>query len=251
MESERIRHRQGPVEVVNGVPRPDKSTTLSLLPVSLVGRWLADNAAAMQGDLLDLGAGNQPFRPWYAPLAKSVIAVDVAPAPGLSVLSMASPLPFQDESFDTVLCTSVLEHVEDAEQAIAEIARTLRPGGHLIITAPFLYPTHEAPYDYWRITHYGLRTLLRRHGLEVDEIAAQGGPFLLLAHYLVGALAQAIMLVGSRLGRFGALVDNRFVRGLIAAPQEAVRSRLSYRLSPLSKVASLGYMAVATKPKAT
>ena len=250
MESGRIRHRQGPVDVVDGVPYPDRSTTLSLLPTSLVGRWLADNASAVRGDLLDLGAGNQPFRPWYGPLAKTVIAMDVAPAPGLSVLSMASPLPFQAESFDTILCTSVLEHVDDAEQAVAEMARVLRPGGHLIITAPFLYPTHEAPYDYWRVTHYGLTTVLRRHGLEVGDVAAQGGPFLLAAHYLIGALVQALQLLATRLGRVGGLLDNRVVRALIAAPQVALRSRLSYRLSPLSRAASLGYMAVAAKPAA-
>lgn len=250
MESGRIRHRQGPVRVIDGVPYPDRATTLSLLPVSIVGRWLADNVESMAGDLLDLGAGNQPFRPWYGPLTRSVVAVDVAPAPGLSVLSMAAPLPFQDASFDTVLCTSVLEHVDNAEAAIAEISRTLRPGGRLMITAPFLYPTHEAPYDFWRTTHFGLRTLLQRHGLQVEELAAQGGPFLLIAHYLIGGLAQGLMLLASKLGRARVLLDNAVVRGLIAAPQQLVRSRVGYRMSPLSRAASLGYMAVARKPAA-
>jgi SAM-dependent methyltransferase len=203
----------------------------------------------MTGDLLDLGAGNQPFRPWYQPLTQSVVAVDAAPAPGLSVVCLASPLPFLDASFDTVLCTSVLEHVDNVEEAIAEIARTLRPGGRLVITVPFLYPTHEAPYDFWRTTHFGLRTLLTRHGLQVGEIAAQGGPFMLVCHYLIGALAQAMTLIGRRLGWAGVLVDNRLVRNLIAAPQEVFRSRLRYDLTALSKAASLGYMAVATKPR--
>jgi hypothetical protein len=45
------------------------------------------------------------------------------------------------------------------------------------------------------------------------------------------------------------LVDNRLVRNLIAAPQEVFRSRLRYDLTALSKAASLGYMAVATKPR--
>lgn len=248
MDTGRIRHRQGPVHVVGGVPYPDTASTLSLLPVSVVGRWLADNASAIEGDLLDLGAGNQPFRPWYEHLAKSVVAVDAAPTPGLDVVSLAAPLPFRDASFDAVLCTSVLEHVDNAEAAIAEVARTLRPGGRLIITAPFLYPTHEAPYDFWRTTHFGLRSILERHGLVVDEIAAQGGPFLLVAHYLIGGFAQALLLVAGRLGKFGFLLDNRVVRGILAAPQQAVRSRISYRSTRLSRAASLGYMTVARKP---
>lgn len=248
MNADHLRHRQGPVNVINGIPYPDKRSTLSLLPLSVVGRWLADNASAVRGDLLDLGAGNQPFRPWYEGLVKRAVAVDVVAAPGLDALSLAAPLPFLDASFDTVLCTSVLEHVDNAEATVAEIARVLRPGGRLIVAAPFLYPTHEAPYDYWRTTHYGLRVLLERHGLTVGEVAAQGGPFLLVAHYVMGGIGQALMHVASKLGRFGGLVDNRVVRTAIEAPQEALRSRLNYRCTRLARAASLGYMAVGHKP---
>jgi SAM-dependent methyltransferase len=248
MEVGRIRHRQGSASVVNGVPYSNRETTLSLLPGAVVGRWLADNAHAVSGVLLDLGAGNQPFKVWYSGLAEKCVAVDVSPAPGLDVLSMAAPLPFASATFDTVLCTSVLEHVHDAEAVVNEIARILRPGGRIIITIPFLYPTHEAPYDFWRTTHWGLRSVLTRHGLEVDTVAAQGGPVLLVAHYLIVGFAQLLMLFARRLGRFGSAVDNRPVRALIAGPQDLVRTRLSYRLTRSSRAASLGYMAIAHKP---
>ncbi|MEP7017984.1 MAG: class I SAM-dependent methyltransferase [Actinomycetota bacterium] len=244
----RIRHRQGSASVVNGVPYSNRDSTLALLPGAVVGRWLADNADSVSGILLDLGAGNQPFKVWYSGLAEKCVAVDVARVAGLDVLSMAAPLPFASASFDTVLCTSVLEHVHDAEAVVSEIARILKPGGRLIITIPFLYPTHEAPYDFWRTTHWGLRSVLTRHGLEVDTLAAQGGPVLLVAHYLIGGVAQLVMLLASRLGRFGTLIDNPMVRAALAAPQDAVRSRLSYRLTRFSRAASLGYMAVAHKP---
>jgi len=249
VEAGRIRHRQGNVSVVKGVPYSNRESTLSLLPGAVVGRWLADNADAVSGLLLDLGAGNQPFKVWYSGLAEKCVAVDVAPAPGLDVLSMAAPLPFQSATFDTVLCTSVLEHVHDAEAAVSEIERILKPGGRLIVTVPFLYPTHEAPYDFWRTTHWGLRSLLTRHGLEVDTIAAQGGPVLLVAHYLIGGSSQLVMLIAKRLGRFSSMIDNRYVRALFAGPQDVIRSRLSYRLTRLSRAASLGYMAVARKPE--
>jgi SAM-dependent methyltransferase len=249
VDEARVRHRQGSVSVVNGVPYSNRETTLALLPGAVVGRWLADNSDAIGGMLLDLGAGNQPFKEWYSPLAERCVAVDVAPAPGVDVLSLAAPLPFRSETFDTVLCTSVLEHVHDAEAAVSEIVRILKPGGRVLVTVPFLYPTHEAPYDFWRTTHWGLRSVLTRHGLEVDSLAAQGGPLLLVTHYLIGGFAQFLMLIARRLGRFGSLVDNRFTRAVIASPQDLVRSRLSYRLTPLSRAASLGYMAVAHKPR--
>jgi SAM-dependent methyltransferase len=248
MTDGRIRHRQGAVRVVNGVPYSNRESTLSLLPGAAVGRWLAANTGHLGGRLLDLGAGNQPFRPWYGPLVEQVVAIDVAPAPGLDVLSLANPLPFRADSFDSILCTSVLEHVDSAEAAVAEIARVLKPGGRLLITVPFLYPTHEAPYDFWRTTHHGLRSVLNRHGLEVDDLAAQGGPLLLVAHYAILAVVGALRALSGVLGPLRVITDNRVVSGVIAAPQELLRSRVPTKLTTLSRAASLGYMAAATKP---
>ena len=247
MSEGRIRHRQGAVRVVDGVPYSDRRSTLSLLPGAAVGHWLAANAERVHGRLLDVGAGNQPFRNWYSERTTQVVAVDIAPAPGLSVLALANPLPFQDGTFDTVFCTSVLEHVENAEGAVAEIVRVLRPGGQLLMTVPFLYPTHEAPWDFWRTTHHGLRSVLERHGLEVEEVAAQGGPFLLVVHYAVLAVVGGLRVLAARLGRFRFLVDNRLIDSVIAAPQELVRTRIGTRLTGLSRAASLGYMAAARK----
>lgn len=247
----RRRRRQGAVRLVGGVPYADRRSTLALLPGAAVARWLQRQRGDVSGVLLDLGAGNQPFRAWYSPLADRVIAVDIAPAPGLDALSTASKMPFRDATFDTVLCTEVLEHVEDAEGAVGEIARVLRPGGRLLMTVPFLYPTHEAPYDFWRTTHHGLRSVLERHGLVVDDISAQGGPLVLVVHYLIAALVQGVQLAASRLGRFGWLVDNSLTSALVGLPQEAVRSKVTFRLTSAARVASLGYMAAAHRPSST
>ena len=234
--------------MVGGVPYSDRSSTLSLLPGAAVGRWLARQSPLVHGRLLDLGCGNQPFLPWYEPMVKEVVAVDAAPIPGVLQVDLAGPLPFPQESFDTILCTQVLEHVENAEHAMGEIARVLRPGGHALVTVPFLYPTHEAPYDYWRYTHHGLAGLVRRHGLEVRALDAQGGPVLMGVHYCVLALSHAIKALARALGPLGWLVDNRVVRGVVAAPQEAVRGRVSTRLSLPARIASLGYLVAARKP---
>jgi SAM-dependent methyltransferase len=237
---DRVRHRQGAARVVRGVPYSDRDSTLSLLPGAAVGRWLAARADLVHGRLLDLGCGNQPFAGWYGPLADEVVPVDAAPIPGVRQVDLGARLPFADASFDTVLCTQVLEHVDGIEVAAAEIARVLRPGGHALVTVPFLYPTHEAPYDFQRLTHLGLASLARRHGLEVLDVEAQGGPGMLVAHHAVLALTG--VLRATRLERV------RAVRALVAAPQEALRSRVSTRLSGPAKVASLGYLLTARKP---
>jgi SAM-dependent methyltransferase len=246
--SERIRHRQGPVRIAGGVPYSDRDSTLSLLPGAAVGNWLARQAPLVTGRLLDLGCGNQPFQPWYGPMVKEVVAADAVPGPGVEVVDLGAPLPYADGSFDTVLCTQVLEHVPDAELAMAEIARVLRPGGHALVTVPFLYPTHEAPYDFWRYTHHGLAGLVGRHGLQALAVEAQGGPLLLATHYAVLAVSQALRALARAFGPLGGLVDNRLVRAVVAAPQEAVRGRVSTRLSGPARVASLGYLVAARKP---
>ena len=56
--------------------------------------------------------------------------------PIADVHGSADALPFEDGSFDTVLCTQVIEHVRTPNAVIAECARVLRPGGVLIVTAP-------------------------------------------------------------------------------------------------------------------
>ncbi len=70
-------------------------------------------------------------------------------------------LGFPDESFNAVVCWSVLEHVPDPQQAIREMHRILKPGGSIWVQLPFLFPYHADPHDYWRVTPSGLRAWMR------------------------------------------------------------------------------------------
>jgi len=58
---------------------------------------------------------------------------------------------------------------------VAEIARVLRPGGCLILTAPHIWGIHEEPRDYFRFTGYGLAHLARRAGLEPLSVRPMAG----------------------------------------------------------------------------
>jgi SAM-dependent methyltransferase len=254
-DSARVRHRQGRVRVRKGIPYPDPASTLSLLPNAALGEWLADVREAFTGDLLDAGAGNQPYRDWYAPLVKSVVAVDATPAPGLATLAFVDALPFRDETFDTILSTEVWEHVEDVTAAARESFRLLRPGGRLVITVPFLYPTHEEPYDFGRFTRYGLESTLRRAGFEVERLDSKGGPLLWASHFAVLAMTQALDAAGRKARLRRPPTEWRGLRGLLAGPQLAAIA-LRYRArGPRRGVRlgagriTLGYFAVARKPE--
>jgi SAM-dependent methyltransferase len=247
----RRRHRQGAVRLVGEVPCPSRDTTLSLLPNAAIGQWLHEHRDKVGGRLLDAGCGNRPYAVWYDRLVKESIGMDATPGEGVRVLGLVDRLPFAGAVFDTVLCTEVLEHVGDAERAAAELFRVCRPGGHVLVTTPFLYPTHEAPYDFRRFTHFGLRDLMTRHGFEVLELSSKGGPGLLLGHAVVLAMVQAVQAVSARLGRPDALARSRALRALLAGPQEAYLRRRSLRRPADGSAGqlSLGYMLVARRPR--
>src|SRR5690606_22321946 len=115
-------------------------TSMSLLPLAAEGRWLFRHRDKVKGALLDVGCGNAPYEVWYRDLVDWSCRVDIAPLPHLSAASAAEALPFADAMFDTVLSTSVIEHVDDPVRALAELARVTRVGGHLLISVPFMYP---------------------------------------------------------------------------------------------------------------
>jgi SAM-dependent methyltransferase len=77
-------------------------------------------------------------------------------ATGVSLVGDLAALPLGSGSVDGILCEMVLEHVEQAPQALREFARVLRPGGRMYLAVPFLWPYHASPHDYWRWTESGL-----------------------------------------------------------------------------------------------
>jgi SAM-dependent methyltransferase len=90
-------------------------------------------------------------------------------------------IPFPDASFDVVLCTEVLEHVQHYQVLIDEMRRVLKPGGRLIVTVPWSARFHYIPFDFFRYTpsslqqmfdHYtGVKIISR--GTDVTSIVAK------------------------------------------------------------------------------
>jgi SAM-dependent methyltransferase len=88
---------------------------------------------------------------------------------------LCAPLSGQGP-FDVVICEQVIEHVVDPNTAAANLRELCAPGGHVVVSTPFLIRVHEewGMEDYWRFTPRGLRTLLERAGLRVDSVESWG-----------------------------------------------------------------------------
>lgn len=66
-----------------------------------------------------------------------------------------------DQSFDSIICTDVLEHVVDPFAAVREMRRLVRVGGTILVTTPFNARIHGPIPDCWRFTEFGLKVLFR------------------------------------------------------------------------------------------
>ena len=129
------------------------------------------------GDMLDIGCGNKPYQKWYAPVTSTQIGCDISQSNlnKVDVICPATDLKFSDNSFDSVLCTQVMEHVFDNKLLVKEAYRVLKPGGQIILTVPFCWQLHEEPYDFFRVSKYGLQELFEDAGFEIIVIKANGG----------------------------------------------------------------------------
>ncbi|MEJ5991559.1 methyltransferase domain-containing protein [Ramlibacter sp. PS3R-8] len=132
------------------------------------------------GRLLDLGCGKVPLYSAYRDRVSEAVCVDWAQTlhrnPHLDLeCDLSQPLPLSTASFDTVLLSDVLEHIPEPAVLWNEMARVLRPGGHLLMNVPFLYWLHEEPHDYYRYTEHALRRGAAGAGLEVLALDRIGG----------------------------------------------------------------------------
>jgi len=133
----------------------------------------------VRGRLVDIGCGTKPYRELLAPYVTEHVGVDHAGSlhgqDQVDLAGTAYAIPVPDETFDSALCTAVLEHLEEPERAIRECCRVLRPGGVAIYSVPFIWHLHEQPRDFFRYSCFGLRYLLEKAGFEVVEIKALSG----------------------------------------------------------------------------
>jgi len=106
-----------------------------------------------EGLILDFGAGNRDL------YFSNVVNFEIVDYQSTDVRGVGEKLPFKDEVFDAVISIAVLEHVRYPWVCAKEILRVLKPGGDLIICAPFLQPLHGYPNHYYNMTEAGLLNL--------------------------------------------------------------------------------------------
>jgi SAM-dependent methyltransferase len=187
------------------------------LQAASIWRDLKVELATVHGDVLDVGAGAQPYRPLLPPGSR-YRAIDTAAAhedfgyhlPDTEYFE-GDRWPVEDASVDVVLATETLEHVPEPSVFLAEARRVLRPGGRIILTVPFAARWHYIPHDYWRYTPSSLLNLLEAARFEDVVVHARGNEVTVACYKLMA-------LVLSRLFPPGGGIEASRVLAALALP---------------------------------
>ncbi|MEM5364795.1 class I SAM-dependent methyltransferase [Paraburkholderia azotifigens] len=154
-------------------------------------KYLRPALAQLKGKVLDVGAGESPWRGWLSKDAE-YHGIDVGNADEFGMSSEREgityydgrKIPFEDAHFDNAICIEVLEHAEDPELLLSEIARVLKSGGPLLLTVPWSARRHHIPHDFHRFTRERLHIMLADAGFVNVVIRERGSDIGVIANKL-------------------------------------------------------------------
>ena len=215
----------------------------SRLNVELIADFYQRNLRLhAKGKLLDLGCGKVPLYAAYKEFITDNICVDWSNTFHKNEyldyeLDLTKKLPFNDNEFDTIILSDVLEHIPVPELLWVEMTRILTMNGKIIMNVPFYYWLHEQPHDYYRYTEFALRRFAENSGLKLIQLDPIGGA----PEIMTDIFAKNILRL-PKLGRSLALIAQWVTLRFI-------RTKLGKRISvATSSNFPLGYFLVAEKP---
>ena len=146
----------------------------------IAGRQIQDGAKKyFRGKMLDIGCGDKSKRFLVGEYIEEHIGLDhegcLHDKSNIDLIGSAYEIPEKSEFYDCILCTAVLEHLENPQKALYEAYRVLKPGAYAIYTVPLFWHLHEEPRDFYRYTKYGLEYLFKTADFEIVEIRPLSG----------------------------------------------------------------------------
>ncbi len=168
-----------------------------------LAREIRAAAPLIQGKVLDIGCGSKPYESLFEQ-ANHYVGLDV-PVSGhvhadshIDCFYDGKRLPFASDAFDAVVSFEVFEHVADLDGLLTEIHRVLKPQAVLLVSMPFSWNEHEVPYDFRRLTSFGMRALLQDSGFEVQGVNKTTTYFLTVCQMLIAYFYQYLFVRGRR-----------------------------------------------------
>lgn len=138
-------------------------------------KTLLEFAPLIRGNVLDFGCGSKPYESLFTE-AQTYTGVDIEVSghehahSKVDIYYNGKTLPLRNGQFDAVVSFEVFEHVFNLGDVLSEIGRVTKDSGLLLVSIPFAWPEHEAPYDFARYTSFGITHLLSLYGFEVIDL---------------------------------------------------------------------------------
>jgi SAM-dependent methyltransferase len=204
-------------------------------------------ARFFQGRVLEIGSGNRRLEK-YLSFQIRYISLDYPPSgkryrQNPHVWGDASHLPFRNNTLDGTALLEVIEHLPTPQIAFQEISRVLKPGGIGVITTPFLYPIHDAPHDFGRLTSYQFFHLAKKAGLEITLMEERGSPLETATLLASLALAKTALRALEKRSLSGVV----FLPAMLLVPILNMLGRILSTLLPVNGFMPTGYLAVLRK----
>ena len=147
--------------------------------------------------VVDLGAGDAPYRPLFAGRCHSYIACDLATSETTDLIFDGhTPIDMATGMADCVVSFQVLEHVWDLHDYLGECRRLLSAGGRLLLSTHGTWLFHPHPDDFRRWTRDGLARELADNGFEVVSILPAVGPLAWTTQFRSLAYAHVLRKAG-------------------------------------------------------
>ena len=134
-----------------------------------------------ENKILDIGCGIKPYRSLFKTI--NYIGIDIKNSGHSNTDKIVDKfydgenIPYEDNSFDFIVCTQVLEHTKNPEKIYKECSRVLKNNGKIFISMPFVYPEHEVPFDFQRYSKYKHQLLIKENNLTMIKITKTTGFF--------------------------------------------------------------------------